>query len=272
MKIYIMTDLEGVAGVLDFENWCRPESRYYELAKEFLTREVNAAVEGFYAGGAAEIVVCDGHGHGGINPILLDPRVEFIRGLTEGYPFFLDSTFDGVAWVGQHAKAGTQYAHLAHTGTFGCLDQTINGISVGELGEFAMCAAELGVKSIFLAGDKAACKEAEELMPGIKTVSVKRGNKPGTGNELNTQEYAERNVSATHIHPERAREAVRKGAEQAIKLVTGDEFGLLKLVAPFKRTMILRSDKKNPKRISEQMHPSSVISVMNMPHKLRPAE
>lgn len=37
MKIYIMTDLEGVAGVLDFENWCEPSSRYYEAAKELLT-------------------------------------------------------------------------------------------------------------------------------------------------------------------------------------------------------------------------------------------
>lgn len=28
-RVYIMTDMEGVAGVLDSENWCRPEGRYY---------------------------------------------------------------------------------------------------------------------------------------------------------------------------------------------------------------------------------------------------
>ena len=67
-KVYIMTDMEGVAGVLDFENWCKPESRYYELGKELLTLEVNAAIEGFSRGGATEFLVADGHGYGGINP------------------------------------------------------------------------------------------------------------------------------------------------------------------------------------------------------------
>jgi D-aminopeptidase len=38
MRIYLMTDLEGVAGVLNFVEWCMPESRYYEQAKERLTR------------------------------------------------------------------------------------------------------------------------------------------------------------------------------------------------------------------------------------------
>ena len=52
MKILITTDLEGVAGVMNFEDWCTPGTRYYELAKEFLTLEVNAAAEGFFEGGA----------------------------------------------------------------------------------------------------------------------------------------------------------------------------------------------------------------------------
>ncbi len=34
MRVYIMTDLEGVAGVMDLENWCLDTSRYYELGKE----------------------------------------------------------------------------------------------------------------------------------------------------------------------------------------------------------------------------------------------
>ena len=74
ISVYIMTDMEGVAGVLDFEQWTSPESRYYDLGKEFLTLEVNAAIEGFARGGATEFLVADGHGHGAINPKLLDPR------------------------------------------------------------------------------------------------------------------------------------------------------------------------------------------------------
>src|SRR5512136_889905 len=79
ISVYIMTDMEGVAGVLDFENWTSPESRYYDDGKEFLTLEVNAAIEGFARGGATEFLVVDGHGYGGINPKLLDRRAELAR-------------------------------------------------------------------------------------------------------------------------------------------------------------------------------------------------
>jgi len=78
-SVYIMTDLEGVACVLDFENWCTPDSRYHEMAREFLTLEVNAAIEGFAQGGATEFLVADGHGHGAIHPKLLDPRARLAR-------------------------------------------------------------------------------------------------------------------------------------------------------------------------------------------------
>lgn len=83
MKIYIMTDMEGVAGVIDRENYVMFESRYYELGKELLTKEVNAAIEGFFEAGAREILVADGHGSGAINQLLLDPRVDLIRGFPE---------------------------------------------------------------------------------------------------------------------------------------------------------------------------------------------
>ena len=51
MKVYIMTDLEGVAGVMNSTDWIYPESRYYERGKELLTKEVNAAIDGFFAAG-----------------------------------------------------------------------------------------------------------------------------------------------------------------------------------------------------------------------------
>ncbi len=43
MKLYLMTDLEGVAGVLDFEEWTGPGNLHYQTARELLTHEVNAA-------------------------------------------------------------------------------------------------------------------------------------------------------------------------------------------------------------------------------------
>ena len=67
MRIYLMTDLEGVA-VMD-RQYVLFDSRYYER-EELLTEEVNAAIEVFEAGWHS---CSDGHGYGGINQLLLDP-------------------------------------------------------------------------------------------------------------------------------------------------------------------------------------------------------
>jgi len=242
MKIYMMTDLEGSAGVLNREDWVHPDSRYNEKAKTFLTLEVNAAAEGFFKAGATEILVSDGHGSGGIQPDLLDKRVKLLRGYPAGYPCGLTSEYDCVAWVGQHAKAGTPYAHIPHSGNHYVIDFSINGISVGELGELAMCAGVLGVKPIFASGDKAMCIEAEELLPGIETVCVKEGIMPGKGDECTFEEYHSRNIAAIHKSPERARELIRKGACRALMRFeeNPDSFTDLVSEAPYEKKVVYR--------------------------------
>ena len=201
-----MTDMEGVAGVLDSENWCRPESRYYEMGKELLTLEVNAAIEGFARGGATEFLVADGHGHGGINPKLLDARAQLARNwVRPPYPFSIERGMTFAAWVGQHAMSRSEFAHLAHTGSFKTFEDCINGQPVGEFGEVALCASQLQVRTIFGAGDLAFTKEATALVPGIETVAVKRGTTPGRGDEYDGEAYAKRNLAAIHFAPTRAR-------------------------------------------------------------------
>ena len=44
MRVLVITDLEGVNGVLNFRDWCVPEGRRNEAGCRFLTEEVNAAV------------------------------------------------------------------------------------------------------------------------------------------------------------------------------------------------------------------------------------
>ena len=66
MKVLMMTDLEGVAGVVTFEQDSDPTGQYYETAKRLLTAEVNAAVDGLMEAGAEEVLVLDMHGPGGI--------------------------------------------------------------------------------------------------------------------------------------------------------------------------------------------------------------
>ncbi|HEY3343017.1 MAG TPA: M55 family metallopeptidase [Anaerolineae bacterium] len=270
MRIYLMTDLEGVAGVLNFVDWCLPESRYYEQAKRLLTHEVSAAVDGFYAAGATEVLVADGHGAGGINPLLLDRRAELMRGFSMGWPFMLDQGYDAVAWVGQHARAGTEYAHLAHTQWFNYLNLAVNNLSIGEFGQLALCAAELELPCIFFSGDSAGCLEAQHLCPGIETVSVKRGTTAGRGDELDTDQYMRRNVGAIHRHPEMARELIRAGAERALR-----DFGARRPIAhlpepPYERVALFRVAGDQPRSISIERHPESFIALMNMPFQPRP--
>jgi len=272
MRIYLMTDLEGVAGVMDSVNWCLCDSRYYELAKELLTREVNAAIEGFLAAGVSEVQVCDGHGPGGLNPALLHPAATFSRGIGK-WPMGLTSDFDAVAWVGQHAKAGSQYAHLPHTKSMNYIDLSINGISIGEFGQLAMCASELSVRSIFASGDWALTQEALSLVPGIETVAVKRGVVPGTGDDLNPDEYRRRNEGAVHLAPAAARSKIKEGAERAVRRAREEDFGIIDISPPFERVATFRRTEEQPFRsISREHHPRSVIDLMNMPLNPQPLE
>jgi D-amino peptidase len=265
MKIFVMTDIEGVCGIVNFDDWALPQGRYYEEGKKLLTLEVNAAIDGFLAAGATEILVADGHGHGAINNILLDHRAFFLRGPVPGpYPFMLDDTFDAIAWVGQHAKAGTECAQMAHTGWFNIIDYKINGVSIGEFGQIALCGAYFGVRSIFGSGDEAFTKEAAELILGIETVSVKRGILPGSGDEHNSEGYKLRNNGAIHMHPEKARDLIRNGAERALRRFAEnrEQFPLLQLEPPFTKEIRYRRDVVNPAYSVKSEH-SDMIDLLN---------
>lgn len=270
-KVYIMTDMEGVAGVIDFENWCSPEGKYYELAKEFLTLEVNNCIEGLFEAGVEEIIVLDGHGPGGINIKLLDPRVKIQRGWPRVWEdMFVEPSFDAVVWVGQHAKAGSEYAHLAHTQSTEYIDLSVNGISIGEFGQEAMVASELGIRAIFASGDHALTIEAKNLVPGIETVSVKWGLTPGKGDECTREMYKKRNTAAIHLHPVKARELIKEGALRAVKRAEKENFGIIPLKPPYERIAIFRPDGINPKRISKETHPTSIRALFNMPFNPKP--
>jgi len=236
MKIAIITDMEGVAGILDFEEWTEPAGRYYERGREFLTLETNAAIEGFFAAAPdAEIVVVDGHGPGGIDPWLLDARAQLSRGWGVYHQFGLDDGFDAVAWVGQHAKSGTLLAHMAHTGSCGVLEHKINGISMGEFGQCAAIADFYGAAAVFGSGDRAFTREARALIPWIHTAEVKRGVNLADGGDCDSEQYRGHTLGAVHVHPTRARELIREGAEQALRafILNREEFPPLKLEPPF---------------------------------------
>jgi D-amino peptidase len=204
MRVFVMTDLEGVAGVASFEGDAYAGAPRLERARELLTAEVNAAVTGLFDGGAGEIVVMDGHGDGGVVYGDLDPRASLVHGRPLS-PRWVDE-LDGCAaaiFVGQHAMAGTADGNLNHTQdsrTTACI--SLNGETIGEIGQFALLAGAHGVPAIFLSGDEAACREFTTLVPGTVTAAVKRG--------------LGRN-SAVSVSAVEARRRIREGARLALE-------------------------------------------------------
>lgn len=267
MKVFIMTDMEGACGILDHDNWVLPSGRYYDEGKKLLTLEVNAAVEGFFEAGATEVYIADGHGAGGINQLLLDNRTYLFKNyLPEAFPFMLDDSFDAIAWVGQHAKAGSEYAHIAHTGWFNVMDCRINDISVGEFGLMVLCAVSLGVTPIFGSGDEAFTKEAAGFVEGIETVSVKKGLVSGNGDEADCNAYRNRNIAAVHMHPEKSRELIRAGACRSLRrfMQSEDSFHFPKLEPPFRKNVKYRSDIEVMAFEEYAEHPSDIVKLINM--------
>jgi D-amino peptidase len=271
MRILLMTDLEGVAGVKNATDWLKPGARCYDVGCTLLTAEVNAAIDGFFAAGAKYVEVCDGHGAGAIDVERLDPRVAYARRFPEGWPDGLDSSFEGLAFVGQHAKASSELAHLPHTQTFKYIDFSVNGVSVGEFGQAVLCAAELGVPTFFASGDLALTIEAQTLVPEIDVCSVKRGVVRGTGEDCTTEEYAQRNAGAVHIAPARACKLIRQAAEAAARKLKKNRPKRIPLQAPFESVTILRPDERGqPKTISRAFHATSVIALLSMPLDPKP--
>jgi len=179
MKVFIGTDIEGVAGVVTFYVQTSPDGKYYEAAKKLLTAEVNAAVEGLLEMGVDDILVSDGHGPGGITFEDLHEKAKLLHGRPLAPrqirdPFIRE--YDVCMMIGQHAMAGTVDGNMNHTQSSATIDSyKLNGRPIGEIAQFALYQGALGLPLIFLSGDDAACREAEELIPGIDTVSVKHG-------------------------------------------------------------------------------------------------
>ena len=272
MKVMLVTDVEGVAGVLNFEEYCSPGTPYYEKAKRLLTEETNAVIRGMFDGGVDEILVVDGHGPGAIDPELLDSRAELLRGAPRpnAWPFTLDSSFDGIGWVGQHAKSRTPYSHLTHTGTFAVYEVTANGIPVGEFGYLAMCAGELGVPVVFAGGEEAFAREAEELAPGVVAVGVKRGcNTEDDLDEASEEVYKKSKLSAIHLAPEKARQKLYAGALEAAKRLKNDpeSFTAVTVEPPYEIKSVFRKCEVFPEGATlYRRHDTSFIAAMNSPH------
>lgn len=179
MKIYILTDLEGVGGVVSRDQ-VAPGGGGYEKARDWLTAEVNSCVQGAIEGGATDILVLDGHGANNANNIRyenLHPSAKLIQGSPwADFPPMLDESYAGLIQLGAHAMSGTPGAVLEHTeNSANWVEMTINGQPMGEIGFLAAAAGDYGVPFIMASGDDKACEESRAIVPDVETAVVKYG-------------------------------------------------------------------------------------------------
>ena len=171
MRVFICTDLEGGAGVETLESVYKDNPGFKE-AYANLAEDINAAVRGAFFGGADEVAVVDGHGPGGLDFNLVDPRVIVQdRSFVNSYV----DPFDALFCVGYHAMAGTQNAFLDHTQSgVAWFEYKINGRPSGELAQEAMWASHHNAPLILMTGCEAAVAEAHNFFGDIECIAVKR--------------------------------------------------------------------------------------------------
>jgi D-amino peptidase len=221
MKILIAVDMEGISGVV---NWDQVSPSHIEYARfrQIMTEDVNAAVRGAYQAGAELVIVTDGH-HSGNNILVekLDKRARLNSG--NGSPLAMiqgvQDGVDGVLLVGYHARAGTPNAILDHTWSSARVANVwLNGKLVGETGLNAAVSGHYNTPVIMVSGDQSVCREALDLLGPIETAVVKQ---------------ASGRMSAECLPPEVSQEKICDAASRAVlRLVNGEAPRPLKLPTP----------------------------------------
>jgi D-amino peptidase len=203
VKVFISVDMEGVAGISDWEQ-CIAGGDDYALGRDLLLGEVNAAIDGALEAGATEILVNDAHSFmRNLPPRDLGGHASYLSGrfkplyMMEG----LDASYDVILFLGYHAAMPTP-GILSHTyNPRAIANVTLNGTLTGEAGINALVAQHHGVPVAVITGDQYVGPEASPYCPGLDVVEVKRS----------VSRYA-----AEHLHPDIARQRIREGVYQSL--------------------------------------------------------
>lgn len=205
MKIFISADIEGIAGVMRPEQ-CAPGHAEHQLARALMEQEVNAAIDGAFAGGATEVVVADSHAQmTNLRADQIDPRARLVQGkpralsMIEGVE---QQRFDGLFCIGYHSAAGEPgvLAHTINGRAFWRIH--INDLVMGETDIYAAAAAEQGTPLWLVSGDDCLQGWIAERYPEVDYVRVKR---------------AISHTCAESLSPQAAQNALRTAASAAVR-------------------------------------------------------
>ncbi|GAU65891.1 probable D-aminopeptidase [Streptomyces sp. NBRC 110611] len=205
MKIFVSSDMEGTAGVVDWSQ-CRPAEPEYAYYRGLLQEEVNAAIEGAMAGGATAFLVNDSHSTmANLRPDSLAGRARYLSGRHK--PLYmmqgLDPSFDGVFFVSYHGSMAGAPATLSHSYNPRAISEVLlNGVTAGESGINALVALGHGVPVVLVTGDATTAAEAEPFCPGIRSAVIKSS----------VSRFA-----ADSLHPTEARELIHRTAREAVR-------------------------------------------------------
>ena len=226
LKIYISADMEGVVGAVTGEQ-LGPGGFEYERFRQFMTDEVNAAIDAARAAGATEFLVSDSHGNG--QNLLIEQMpddVMIVRswprplGMMEG----IDETFDGVIFTGYHASTANTRGVRAHTmSSANITSLRLNGIEMTEGSMNAAIAGHFGVPIILVTGDDAAVAENQVIIGDIEGAIVK---------------WSYGFHSARTLTPEAAYEEIRTRTASAISRI--DDFEPYVLETPIELELSLK--------------------------------
>jgi D-amino peptidase len=223
VKVFVSTDMEGTAGVVDWAQ-CRGPGQEYEYYRGQLQAEVNAAIDGAMAAGATAFLVNDSHSTmQNLRPDELHGRASYLSGRHK--PLYmmqgLDESFDAAFFVSYHGSAGATSSVLHHTYNPRAIAEVrLNGIVTGEAGINALVALAHGVPVVLISGDQLTIDEAQPFCPGIEAVVVKDSVS---------------HTAALSVHPELARELIRDGAHRALDRLS--DFALPSITPPAELTV-----------------------------------
>lgn len=229
LRVLVYHDMEGLAGQDDYRTFNYSHPDFYPKGREYLAADVNAVVDGLFAGGATAVTIVDGHGSGNPNPDL-DPALLDKRAtqLTRDSAFrqYVDivapDTYDAIVAVGMHAKTGSQ-GFASHTITLG-MDVWMNGRSITESELVAYSWGRHGVPMVMVTGDD---KLAADLltMPWLKFVVTKHATSAST--------VTLRNVDSVHAEMKAQASAAMREIAQARTLTVKEPVNAaLRVVLP----------------------------------------
>jgi D-amino peptidase len=230
--VYIIADMEGLAGAVRNATEMRPVARggspQHERFREELTDEVNALIAGARLAGATQFIVNEGHGGTLFRNVLveqLDPEAILIRGYPKPIVMStgLNPMVDAMMIVGAHANAGSP-GIISHNFAFDSF--TVNGRVLNEAGIAAFIGGEMGVPMALAAGDDVLTAETGEMLGPIELVTVKT---------------AVSRSAAITLPPATVHRMLRTAAARAVRRVRNGQIKPLEIPAPYQVRFCLRT-------------------------------